>query len=290
MKAFFCNQFQLKFFITLVIICSATFPGLSSNSTDTKNTHSQQTITQQTIINNYAGKRPTLRTKIGKENQGIPGLITKFNPRGKKEIILAFDACGGEFDRPLINFLITNKVPATLFLAGPWLIKHQADLPLLINAKGENGHPLFDLQNHGTKHQPLFVEKVPTPPYGIQGTQTPSEVYTEIAVNGQTLARLTGKQPHFFRSGTANYDDVAIAIANLLGYKVVNFTINADAGATFSKAQILKKMQTAQPGNIIIAHMNHPEGQTFAGMSAAIKLLQAKGFGFGTLSEHQADF
>jgi peptidoglycan/xylan/chitin deacetylase (PgdA/CDA1 family) len=43
----------------------------------------------------------------------------------------------------------------------------------------------------------------------------------------------------------------------------------------------------ADPGDIIILHMNHPEGHTAAGVEAAIPELKKRGFGFVKLSDYE---
>ncbi|GAB2496719.1 hypothetical protein GCM10027030_32880 [Luteococcus sediminum] len=70
--------------------------------------------------------------------------------------------------------------------------------------------PLFDLQNHGTKHLPLSVSG--RKGYAEQGTHNAGEVYDEVAGTIATLTKLTGRASRFFRSGTAHMDEVAARI------------------------------------------------------------------------------
>jgi hypothetical protein len=42
----------------------------------------------------------------------------------------------------------------------------------------------------------------------------------------------------------------------------------------------------AKPGNIIIAHMNHPEAGTGAGIKAAVPQLLRRGFRFVRLADY----
>jgi TusA-related sulfurtransferase len=67
---------------------------------------------------------------------------------------------------------------------------------------------------------------------------------------------------------------------NSLGYKVIGFGINADAGATNSVAAIQKEMAKTKSGDIIIAHMNHPESHNSEGLSKALKKMQDNGWKF----------
>ena len=95
----------------------------------------------------------------------------------------------------------------------------------------------------------------------------------------------TGIKTKFFRAGTANYDDVAIKIAHELGYKIIGFNVNGDYGATAKKNVIYKNVINAKPGSIILAHMNHPEKETYEGFKNALIYLQKRGFEFVKLEE-----
>ena len=59
-----------------------------------------------------------------------------------------------------------------------------------------------------------------------------------------------------------------------------------DAGASYSAAQVRTALLTSKPGDIIIAHMNHPEAGTGAGIIAAMPELKKRGFRFVKLSDY----
>ena len=59
-----------------------------------------------------------------------------------------------------------------------------------------------------------------------------------------------------------------------------------DAGATYTAEQVRAALLTSKPGDIIIAHMNHPGAGTGAGIMAAVPELQKKGFRFVKLGEY----
>lgn len=89
----------------------------------------------------------------------------------------------------------------------------------------------------------------------------------------------------YFRSGTAFYDEVAIELANALGYEVVNFDILGDAGATYSSAQVEEALLTAKPGSIALLHMNQPSSGTANGVKQAVPILREVGFTFVQLND-----
>lgn len=205
----------------------------------------------------------------------LPGITSSF-PTAGKQLALTFDACGGpgnsQLDQALIDLLIAEQVPATLFLNKRWI---DAD-PTRVQRLAEN--PLFEIASHGVAHKPLSVTGRAA--YNIPGTVSAEEAVHEVWANHERITELTGKPPRFFRAGTAHYDDVAVAIVNELGETPLGFTINADFGATASAAQVRRAMSAATPGGIALAHMHRPKSGTAAGMAAAIPALRSAGYTF----------
>lgn len=213
--------------------------------------------------------------------ENVTGVVTTFKTT-KKEIALTFDACGGSFrssqyDEGLIDFLIENHIPATLFINSRWIHSN----PDIFQKLAAN--PLFEIANHGTAHRPLSVNGKSI--YNIAGTTSPEEVEREINGNGDLIEKLTGKRPRFFRSGTAYYDEQAVAIAHKNGVEIAGFSVLGDAGATFSAPKVTQQLLTSQGGDILLFHMNHPEGGTREGIIEGIEQLKAGGFSFIRLSE-----
>jgi hypothetical protein len=68
---------------------------------------------------------------------------------------------------------------------------------------------------------------------------------------------------------------------------VIGFSIIGDAGATYRKDQVKTALLKAAPGDIVILHMNHPQGDTAAGVIAAIPELKRGGFGFVRLADYE---
>ncbi len=205
----------------------------------------------------------------------MPGIITTFAPAGK-QMALTFDACGGpgndQMNEVLMNFLISQRIPATLFLNERWIDADPKRAESLAN------NPLFEIGNHGTRHCPLSVTGRSA--YGIPGTASAQQAVDEVWGNHERLIRLTGRAPRFFRTGTAHYDNVAVEIVHELGETPVGFSINADGGATFSSPQIQREMAAAVPGAIALAHMHRPKSATAPGMLAAITRLRSAGYEF----------
>ena len=227
------------------------------------------------VIKKFSKLRPT------QWGMTVKGVKTRLDTNDKV-IALTFDACGNSggfgYDAELIDFLIQENIPATLFLNGRWIDANLQVVQQLIN------NPLFEIGNHGTEHKPCSVEGRTA--YKIKGTKNVEEVFDEIEINARKIEILTKKKPKFFRSGTAHYDDVSVKIANYLGYEVVNFSINGDFGATASKEQVMNNLLKAQNGDIILLHMNHPQKETAEGVKLAIPQLKQLGYKFVKLSDY----
>jgi peptidoglycan/xylan/chitin deacetylase (PgdA/CDA1 family) len=213
--------------------------------------------------------------------ENVTGVVTTFNS-SKKEIALTFDACGGSFrssqyDAELIDFLSDNHIPATLFINSRW-IQSNPDIFAKLAA-----NPLFEIANHGTAHRPLSINGKSV--YNIPGTASAEEVAREINGNGDLIEKITGKRPLFFRSGTAYYDEQAVIIAHQNGVEIAGFSVLGDAGATFSAPKVAQQLLTSHSGDILLFHMNHPEGGTREGIIAGVTKLKGEGFSFVRLSE-----
>jgi peptidoglycan/xylan/chitin deacetylase (PgdA/CDA1 family) len=230
---------------------------------------------RKTLIRRYSGERPTAW------GEHVPRVVVRL-PTTDRIVALTLDACGGRtgsgYDAELIKTLRRRNVPATLFVNARWIKANPGKFRQLA------ADPLFEIANHGTEHRPLSVTGRSV--YGIAGTSSVAQVVDEVAVSQRLITHLTGAAPGFFRSGTAYYDDVAVRVVNDLGLQVVNFDVLGDAGATYSAHQVADSMLSSEPGSIILAHMNRPDGRTAEGIDAALPRLSRRGFRFVRLSEY----
>jgi peptidoglycan/xylan/chitin deacetylase (PgdA/CDA1 family) len=230
---------------------------------------------KQQVAARFAGVVPAMW------GERLPGVRTRIDT-GEKVIALTFDACGSArgkgVDSGLMDFLIREQIPATLFVNGRWIDAN----PELFRQLAAN--PLFEIANHGVHHRPASVSGRSV--YGIAGTRNIDEVVEEIELNARRIEATSGIRPKLYRSGTAYYDEIAVQIAQELGHDVAGYSLLGDAGATWNASRVTAALLKAAPGDIVLLHMNHPEAGTGVGVMAAVPELQRRGFRFVRMSDY----
>jgi len=107
----------------------------------------------------------------------------------------------------------------------------------------------------------------------------------EVTEGARAIEQVIGVAPHWYRGATAEYDPQAIDEIGKLGYKIAGFSLNADAGATLKRVAIEERLKHVQNGDVIIAHMNKPAGDSAEGLSVALLDLLRLGFVFVRLDQ-----
>lgn len=225
-----------------------------------------------------ASPLPTFTTAPRQWGTDLPGILQRLPGDA---VALTFDACGGPggsgVDTALLACLHEHRVPATLFLNERWIRANQAA------ARQLAADPLFELANHGTHHRPMSTNGRSA--YHIAGTRDARACADEVRGNTEVLRRLTGREPRFFRAGTAYYDEQAVAIVRALGQVPAGFSVNGDAGATFPAAAVTAQYLTVRPGDVVLSHMNQPGSGTAAGAAAALPRMLRAGLRFVRLGD-----
>lgn len=199
----------------------------------------------------------------------------------RPQVALTFDACGGGgsgdgYDKALIELLRRESVPATLYLNARWIRRHGGLAAELA------ADPLFAVACHGTAHVPLSVTGREA--YGIRGTDSVGAAYDELTANVGWFVEHLGHPQRSFRPGTAHCDDVGAAIARYLGMPVAGFSVNGDGGATYTAGMVEEALLSVTDADIVLAHMNRPEGGTAEGTGRALPRLVDRGVRFVTLA------
>ena len=192
-------------------------------------------------------------------------------PGGKKEIALTFDA-GAEaecFD-DLITALANAHASSTFFIAGKFVLEH-ADCAAEIT---KHGH---EAGNHTWSHLNL--------------TQQPDDVVRdEIMRAERAIVQASGQSPRpRFRAPYGIRDERVLKIANNLGYRSIQWTLDSFDGVEPTKSsqflidRITSKSDAELDGAIILMHVG--VRSTADALPAMIANLQARGFRLVTVSE-----
>jgi len=221
---------------------------------------------------------PAPAPAVAREGSYAPGTLVMpghpdvldHGPRDVLRIALTFDACSSsnadKYDERITRTLEELRVPATIFVGGSWARDEAAK----VKALGKN--PLFELGNHSYSHPHLTWK-------------TNDRIREELVRTQEEIAGLTGSKPSLFRPPFGEYDDRVVQIARELGLRTVEYDLpSGDPGAPRDKlvAWVLEK---AQPGSIVVMHLNHVRFHTADALPDIISGLRARGFTFVKVSD-----
>jgi len=192
---------------------------------------------------------------IGGLPLGIPATsaaqVIKSGPPVCPGVALTFDLCpvrkGSGYDQALMDYLIEHRIPATLFMSGKWMAKHEDQVEHLL------GIDFFEIGTHGDVHAHLPMHDA-------------GEQRTEILRPVTMLHEHYAHQATLFRPPYGEYNDVTVDVVKALGLRFIQWNIESgDPDPTLSADQILSRIeQRAKPGSIVVLHANGKGKQTRA--------------------------
>lgn len=216
---------------------------------------------------------------FAKENikPSIDHLQTVDTYQNDKSIALTFDACGGKTDWNILHFLVDNQIPATIFVTAKWIDKNQEGVDFL------KSHPdIFKIENHGQDHKEAVYQKVGA--YHLPTTENQEGLETEINGGEKAIEKAFGVKASWYRDAGALYDTQSINWLHQNNWQIGGYSIAGDEGATASKERIIMILSQAKPGDVILMHMNKPQGHTFEGMRVGVEALKNKSYQFSWLN------
>lgn len=177
------------------------------------------------------------------EPQTSAAQVIKSGPPTCKAVALTFDLCpvrkAGGFDVELIEFLIENHVPATFFMSGKWIAKHDPEVKRLLEI------PFFEVGTHGDVHAhlPLHSEE---------------EQRREILGPVTLLKTRYARQTALFRPPYGEYNDLTVEVVKALGLQFIQWNLESgDPDPLLATEQILDRVKRrTKPGSIIVFHAN----------------------------------
>lgn len=193
-------------------------------------------------------------------------------PRDAARIALTFDACRtrhpDDYDEKVIEILLREQVPATIFISGRWAEKNADTAKML----GEQ--PLFEIANHAFWHPHLREKDDERVLLELQHTQT-------------VLKELTGRLPRYFRAPYGEVDARIARLADQSGLVTVQYDIpSGDPDPNLPAGRIVQRIvRDARGGSIIVFHVNRNGVHTAEMLPDIISGLRQKGFELVTVGD-----
>jgi peptidoglycan/xylan/chitin deacetylase (PgdA/CDA1 family) len=195
----------------------------------------------------------------------------KHGDREGREVALTFDACptrGDGYDEALVEALLQEKIPATVFMSGRWASAHPERAAQLAKH--------FEIGNHGHVHDDARQE-----------TLTYEEALEDIRLAQEAIREATGTTPRLYRPPAVRYNDEVLRAAKNLGLTTILYDVaSGDPDPNLSEDGIVKYvLWKAKPGSIVIFHVNgrgHTSAATVPRIAAG---LRRKGYGLVTVGE-----
>lgn len=204
--------------------------------------------------------------------------LPKSQTPGVLRVALTFDACMGEVDQRILSVLLSERIPATIFVTARWLRRNPQTLALF------KAHPeLFELENHGENHVPAV--DLPMQIYGIAAAGSPQAVEQEVAGGASAMQAAGVDRPHWFRGATAKYDVSAMMQIRAMGFRIAGYSVNGDGGSLLGAALSEKHIANARDGDVVLAHINQPTHAAGEGVARGILALKRRGATFVRLSD-----
>ena len=174
--------------------------------------------------------------------QGESQVITSGSP-ACPAVALTFDLCpvrkGAGYDKALVEYLIEHKIPATFFMSGQWIAKHDAEVEQLLSIG------FFEVGTHGEVHAHLPLHNA-------------IEQQVEIAGPLKVLSEHYAHEAVLFRPPFGEYDDVTVGVVKALGLQFIQWNIESgDPDPMLSAEQIVARIERrAKGGSIVVLHAN----------------------------------
>ncbi len=198
--------------------------------------------------------------------------IIEHGPRDSAKIAITFDACPTgkpeEYDEQVIDVLLRENVPATLFLSGRWVEKNPEKAKFLAS------HSQFEIADHSFYH-PHMTEK------------PDDRDLRELKRTQAIIRRVTGRTPRYFRPPFGEVDERVVKLASSVGLTTIQYDLaSGDPDPNLSPQRIARViLRDSRGGSIIVFHMNRNGVHTAEILPQVIEGLRKKGFELVTVGE-----
>lgn len=212
-------------------------------------------------------------------------------PPGRKLVALTFDLCESAmeiagYDGGVIDYLRAQKVKATLFAGGRWMLHH-----------GERAHqlmadPLFEIGTHGWSHANLHTLTGPAVDEEIGGgiaafTETSKALSARSCIRQAADSTRIPAAPKLFRFPFGTCTPEALAVVASEGQLAIQWdVVTGDPDRHITPTAIAHAvLAETKPGSIIVAHANGRGLRTAEALPLFVPQLRARGYEFVTVGE-----
>jgi peptidoglycan/xylan/chitin deacetylase (PgdA/CDA1 family) len=199
-------------------------------------------------------------------------------PADQRVVALTLDCCPGAFDARIATVLVSQRIPATIFVTGLWMRRNPEGLALLL------AHPdLFAIENHGELHIPPVLGDRTI--FGIRAAGDLPAIRREIDGGAQTIRAATGAVPRWYRAATGFYTPSVVPEIQSMGFAIAGYSLSADLGASLPAPRVAARLEKARSGDVIVAHLNQPRRPSGQGVIDGLRTLQRQGTNFVRLDQ-----
>jgi peptidoglycan/xylan/chitin deacetylase (PgdA/CDA1 family) len=169
--------------------------------------------------------------------------VIKSGPLSCPGIALTFDLCpvrqGTGYDQALIDYLIEQKIPATSFMSGKWITKHDRHVKALLQI------PFFEVGTHGEVHAHMPLHSA-------------EEQEQEILGPVRLLRTKYHHNAMLFRPPYGEFNDDTVNVVRALGLQFILWNVvSGDPDPTLTAIQIEDRLKRfVRKGSVIVMHAN----------------------------------
>jgi len=169
--------------------------------------------------------------------------IVTSGPPSCPGVALTFDLCpvrnGTGYDQALIDYLIEQKIPATFFMSGRWITKHDRQVKALLQI------PFFEVGTHGEVHAHMPFQSAEEQKQEILG---PVRLFKTKYSHNATL----------FRPPYGEFNDDTVNVTRALGLQFILWNVvSGDPDPTLTASQIEGRLKRfVRKGSVIVMHAN----------------------------------
>jgi len=192
-------------------------------------------------------------------------------PTSEPVVALTFDACETKtpafLDRKISDYLVREKIPFTIFVAGRFARHNEEALAALARLD------FVEIENHSLNHD-NHMDRL-----------SDEAIRHEVGDNDALLAGITGRHSRYFRFPAGNVSPHALKAVEDMGYHVVHWSFPSgdpvrDLTPTALSRWVLAK---TKPGTILIFHINGRGWSTGEALPTIVEQLRNRGYRFTRL-------